>query len=56
MTSLFETGLFATSFAIFTLFIQQEEEKFKIEFEDNYQEKVFLKNFRGPYMRNPLTD
>lgn len=31
-TSLIETGLFAVSFGVFTLFIQQEEERFKIEY------------------------
>jgi hypothetical protein len=54
--ALIKTSIFAISFAMYTLFIEEMEEHFVRAFSDNRPSKVFSNNFSGPYIRNILTD
>lgn len=51
-----ETGLFAISFSMFALLIEEMEDQFIHNFSDKRQSTVFLNSHRGPYIRNILTD
>jgi len=51
-----KTAIFAISFSMYTLFIEEMEEHFVRGFTDNRPSKVFSNSFSGPYIRNVLTD
>jgi hypothetical protein len=55
-TSLIEAIIFAISFSMYTLFVEELEHHFILAYSDNRESRVFSNTFVGPYIRNILTD
>lgn len=55
-TTFAETLIYAVSFQVFLLFWEQEEKEFIMNYTDERSSKIFLSTYRGPYIRNPVTD
>lgn len=55
-TSTLEAVLYAVSYSAFMFYWESAEEEFIKNYCDAVESKVFLSKFRGPYMRNILSD
>jgi len=55
-TSQIEAVIFAISYSIYESYLKSAERAYSDNFEDKVSSKVFLNKYRGPYIRNVLTD